>query len=87
MSRIVAVTTGQFELHDYKYFLCQHQPRVVENTSLFQQRLGLGQIKILLSNPPEALTQELLDKAGGDVDKALEALQPAKSKAQPKAKE
>lgn len=86
MSRIVAVTTGQFELHEPREFLCQHQPRVVENTPLFQQRIGLGQIKVLLSDVPEGLTQELLDKVGGDVDKALEALQPPKPKAT-KAKE
>lgn len=87
MERVVAVTTGQFELHEMNgEFICQHTPRIIRKAGLIQQRIGLGQVKVLMENPPEALTQDLLDKHKGNLEAALAEINPPQPKASPKAK-
>lgn len=59
MSKILAETTGEFELVDFSYggaIVAHNRPSVVESTTFIQSRTALGQIRVL-----DTLTDEATD--------------------------
>lgn len=79
MKKLLVETTGNFSLIDGTRGLVDirsTRPTVVVSTSFVQNRIALGQIKVLAELPEEATDEDwvkFLEESDGDVDLARES--------------
>lgn len=84
---VIAITTGQFELHEGRQYAGQ-APRVIKLTQFYRNAVGNGQLKVLSEDLPQVENQlvemqaelELkLGQLGGDVQALVQALREEKN--------
>jgi hypothetical protein len=77
MPKILAETTGEFELVDFTYggaIVAHDRPSVVESTTFIQSRASLGQIRVLDTLTDEATDAEFekyFKESDGDAELAI----------------